>query len=326
MPARVLLHIGASRTATTTLQQNLFERLPGIVFIGKPHPHQRNRLIENFSNEDSARLERAVSNIVLGSPDADADADIPAIRAAIDRLRQSAPLIVYSNEMLSNNQFVPFDTIASRLSAAFGPADLMVSIRSQLTVLPSLYLHEMRRRTSDIAFDAWLEQALNNPTRKNHPEESIEQYRYGAMIREFRPAIGGRVGIVMYENLATDLPRYARRLAELTGVDSETIAALLSAPAKNRTKSTAWYRYRRLYAKLRPVFPFNLLDGTHAMRDIKRQIKTAIDAKAAAMPRPQVGLSERDRQRIDAYFGADNRALAAEMGVELKTHSYPGTV
>jgi hypothetical protein len=324
MPARVLLHIGVSRTATTTLQQNVFERLPGIVYIGKPYPHQRNRVIEGFSGEDSALLERVVSDIVQGSPAA--EAGIPAIRATIDRLTQSTALIVYSNELLSNNQFVPFDALARQLAAAFGPADLMLSIRSQLTVLPSLYLHEMRRRTSDIAFDAWLDEALNNPTRKNHPEESIEQYRYRAMIREFRTAFGGRVGVVMYENLATDLPRYARQLAELTGADSETIATLLSAPAKNRTKSAAWYRYRRLYAKLRQVFPFRLIDGTRAMRDIKLRVKTAIDAKAVAMPGPQVNLSERDRQRINDYFGADNRALAVEMGIELQKHSYPGTV
>ena len=121
------VHVGVSRTATTTLQQNVFERLEGIHYLGKPGPHERDRAVAGFSKPKSALLERTLKSLVTGI-NCPRD-DVKTLRAVIEKLKTSDAPVIFSNELLCENKYVSFADIAAGISDIFGPSELIITVR-----------------------------------------------------------------------------------------------------------------------------------------------------------------------------------------------------
>ncbi len=189
--ARMVLHVGASRTATTTLQSNVFAGLSDIVFLGKPFLHKRDVRLGIISSEESLAVSMALYNC-LGEGEVPNIAENRVVaRAIIDRLRKStAFLVVLSEEAMCNNKAVPFAVIASRLEAMVGSADIMLTIRNQLSVIPSLFQHEMRKAEKRMMFEDWFDMVFSDPKGRTL-RETIEQYRYCELLGAFQVGIWG---------------------------------------------------------------------------------------------------------------------------------------
>jgi hypothetical protein len=292
-----LVHVGVSRTATTTLQQNVFERLEGVHYLGKPGPHERDRVGAGFSKPNSALLERTLESIVVGSI-CPRD-DVKILRAAIEKLKTSNAPVIYSNELLCENKHISFAEIAAGISDIFGQSELIITVRDPQTALPSAYLHEMMRfPDTESSFTKWLDDAISNPRRINRPAESLEQYRYTLMHAQFQTAFNGRITILKYEDLVSNPSVFAVALAGLIGGEAETIERLLRLPPKNATQSGAWYRYRRLVRKFRSAAPF--LDVSSF--SVAGKLNAAMESWTAKLPRKSVVLSDYDRSRIAQFF------------------------
>ncbi|HET7848216.1 MAG TPA: hypothetical protein VFL51_04040, partial [Pseudolabrys sp.] len=203
-PCPMVVHIGASKTASTTLQRNVFSRLPQIVFLGKPFARERGA-DDVMSEAESGLLQQVVLQIERSPPDQDIHGNLASVRRIIDRLRQTAVgAIVFSDERFSNDKHAPHEVVANRLHATFGPAEVLLSIRSQFTALPSLYLHEMRTSAEPIAFSDWLHHALADPSARDRSGETIAQFRYDNLFAAFSRVFAGRVHVLLYEDLVLD--------------------------------------------------------------------------------------------------------------------------
>jgi Sulfotransferase family len=296
----VFLHIGAAKTATTTLQRNLFPQLPGIIYLGKPGPLKRGCAIDGLSEAHYVLLERigGFANKVCPRD------DVRELRALVERLKEFGVPVIYSNENLCDNSIVSFAEIAKRLRKAFGPADLILTVRNPVTALPSFYLQEMRRQLCDIPFNLWLDQALGNPRRADRI--SLEQYQYASTVRQFRTAFDGRIGIFRFEDLVSDPIAFATGLGNFIGVDAELITTRLKSAPKNVAKSAEWYRYQRAYMKVKKAVPSGLFH-VPLMNNVKRSAKQAlvgaIEQMTSMQPSRSVELSDYDRHRIEQFFG-----------------------
>ena len=249
-----VIHVGVSKTATTTLQQNVFERLNGVLYLGKPGLHDRHRIVDEFSKEHSALLERTLEGMVAGH--VCPREDIETLRMAIENLKARDASIVYSNELLAENKYLSFAEIAAGLRDIFGASELLVTVRDPQAALPSAYMDEILRfPDSYLCFPKWLDDAIANPRRINRRAESLEQYRYALMLKEFR-AVFEEITVLQYEDLVATPPAFSARLARLIGVDPKTIESLLSLPPKNPTRSELFYRYRTFVNRLRSTVPF----------------------------------------------------------------------
>jgi len=280
-----------------TLQQNVFERLEGIHYLGKPGPHDRDRAVAGFSKPNSVLLERTLKSMVTAS-NCPRD-DVRTLRAVIEKLKTSDAPVIYSNELLCENKYVSFADIAAGISDIFGPSELVITVRGPQTALPSAYLHEMMRfPDTESSFTKWLDDAISNPRRINRPAESLEQYRYTLMHAEFQTAFNGRITILKYEDLVSNPSVFAGALAGLIGGEAGAIESLLRLPPKNVTQSRAWYRYRRLVSKFRSAVPF--LDVRSF--SVARKPNAAMESWTAKLPRKSVVLSDYDRSRIAQFF------------------------
>ena len=326
----VVLHVGAAKTATTTLQKNIFARLPGITYLGKPNPLDRGCTIRGLSPPHYLLLER-IGNKIVREKVYPRD-DIRELRNLIERLEEFGEPIIYSNELLSDNKCVSFEEIAKRLREGFGDADLIFTVRDPLTALPSMYLHEMRDRLCDIPFTVWLDEVLADPRRTSrleYPlEDSLEQYQYASAIPQFRSAFDGRMEILKFEDLTANPIKFACQLADFLSIDVKLITSLLKSAPKNAAKSADWYRYQRSYMKIKKIFPTGLLNVPlmNPVKQISRRVLDgAIDRVTSKQPSKSVELSDHDRQRIEQFFGIYAQELATALR-KIGLHHDPSAV
>lgn len=291
------VHIGVSRSATTTLQRNVFEQLGEIHYLGRTGPHRRHPAADGFSFTDTALLGRTLGSIVRGrmcSRD-----DVQTLRASIEKLKASDASVIYSNEYLCENKYVPFSEIATGINDIFGQSELIVTVRDPQTVLPSAYLWELAQISDTcMPFTKWLDDAIINPRRIGRLAESLEQYQYASMFKQLQAAFDGGITIFKYEDLVAHPSDFAQALGQLIGVDADRIETLLRLPPQNGTRSGAWYCYRRFAHKVRAAFP---LFNVSAM-PFARKMDAAIEAGLRRLPRRQIAVSDYDRVRIMQFF------------------------
>ena len=121
------IHIGCPKTATTTLQNNLFAQHPEIASIGKPY--------------DSREGELATQMYSLITKD-DVNFDFNRCQQAISREKKSKYVDGVRVTMLSEEKiFVSpsFEEAARRLKKLFPTAKIIVTIRNQLDLIVSWY-------------------------------------------------------------------------------------------------------------------------------------------------------------------------------------------
>ena len=288
------IHIGVSKTATTTLQRNLFAQLGGIQYLGKPGPHERDGAVEGFSKENSALLERTLENMVGGR--VCPRHEVETLRTVIENLKKREAPVVYSNELLVDNKHISFADIATGLKDIFGPSELLVAVRDPQTALHSVYLHEMAcLPDSHLCFPEWLDEAIANPRRINRRAESLEQYRYAFMLDQFR-AVFEKITVLRYEDLVDSPSGFSHALSTLLGVNPKGIEDLLAKPPKNPTRSPLFYHYRRLVHKVRSHAPFL------SSYSVARKLNDAIERITEKLPKQPVSISQRDRNRIADFF------------------------
>lgn len=291
------VHIGVSRSATTTLQRNVFERLGGIHYLGRTGPHRRRPLADGFSLTNTTLLGGTLASIVRGR--ACSRDDVQTLRTSIEKLKASDAPVIYSNEYLCENKYVPFSEIATGINDIFGQSELIITVRDPQTALPSAYLWELAQISDTCRpFTKWLDDAIINPRRSGRLAESLEQYHYASMLKQLQAAFDGGITIFKYEDLVARPSAFAQALGQLIGVDTDRIETLLRLPPQNGTRSGAWYWYRRFAHMVRAALPvFNV-----SAMPFARKLDAAIEAVLRTLPRRRIAVSDYDRARIMQFF------------------------
>ncbi len=296
--SRVVLHIGANKTGSTSLQRRLFAARDEICYRGEDGPGWAALapLFAALAEEDD-----------LYAPlDAMADA-FAAMRAAAD-----GRVLVYSNEDISRS---PLPTVcADRLARLLPEATVVLVVREQRQAIASWYVNHgaylkgvpRRYWRRFVGFDEWMQHCLRFP--RMGP---LRGFDYAALV-ELYAARFERVEVLIYEELLADPTAYARRWAALLGLEPAVVEAALTGPRERRRHSRrtlTWSRIRSVWpAPMPPATATRFdslwqrwLDGGPAMRD---------------------WMSPDWQSRIAEHYAAGNRRLAERCGLDLARYGY----
>ncbi|MFN6951395.1 MAG: hypothetical protein ACK4NE_02205 [Albidovulum sp.] len=196
MTASLLLHIGYHKTATSWMQQRLFVHEHGY------HQIARHREVWDHIVAPHGLL-----------------FDPAAMRAVIAKGMEGLPagmVPVISSEILSGHPFfggMGSDDFARRLKAIAPEAKILISIRSQMRILTSVYMQYLLRggTMSPELFFA------------GDPELGFygfrpEHFEYHRLVKLYQELFGAEnVHIITQESLKTDMDGATRRLAEFAG-------------------------------------------------------------------------------------------------------------
>ena len=325
----ITLHIGFSKTGTTTLQRAVFENHSQVYYLGKiyqsPHPRQC------ITADTFDFLEPLLWK--TGQP-CDLDAEKKFFVETLTPRVDSNKVILGSWEDLGQqgaaikagiDPLMSFETSLNRLKAVCGRCMILMSLRNPITRLPSMYLQHLRGNQKQLAktfitFEEWFDA---EETRLGGLKE-VFQYREYA---EIAITVMGaeNVGVFLYEDFDSDPEKYLRSVSDFLRIDAkETIELAEGQRLHTRLFASQVNQMDEINSSFfgRLLWRFSSVDRKKksiGFSDSHSVIQTTVAGDVPA----SVELSPGITQQISDAAREDNHWLVDNLHLELEKYGYP---
>ena len=291
----ILLHPGFAKTATTTLQEGLFDTHPEIGFLGRTRDGRPlDRLIHKISREDSIAYDHQAVRVALAL----AIDDIPTHRR-----------LALSCENLSLYEVGDRGQVAARLARLFPNATILFTIRNQNALLRAWYFQKMKKYVKG---GHWLGLEEYVRLKSKEPHRSIiGDLDYAPRIFHYMKLFGaGRVHVLPFEQLSLDRAGFARSLASLLDLGSADIEARLAEQPLNPRLGSGYIDFHRRYGRWLPGYLARKIGTRVAQRGWGTPLETELPARVQRLVAANCA---QGNARLDAVF----KLGLAELGYPL---------
>ncbi|MBX2833830.1 MAG: sulfotransferase [Micavibrio sp.] len=299
----IIIHPGFGKTATTTLQNNLFINHPEIECIGRPQGGDaiqfRDNLLRNMDHYDEKKQKEFLQTVMQNSD-----------RRAIVFSDEVFAARIYENQSLAN-----------RIKALFPKAKIVFTIRNQYTIIPSYYSNHGRilkkaprpYRGKQVGFSEWFEYC-----KTNHTNSYLDFIRYRPIIKIFENLYGrNSIEIFLFEEIVNKNSDFSKKFSDLLGVNTELTLELLKGKKSNPRKSEKMVRYQHFREKFMPGFSFSsfIPGGTRLREDFQNFLNRGKGCSPS--------ITQEHKNFIHQLYKEDNRVLAQDYDLDLKKWGYP---
>jgi hypothetical protein len=304
MPYSVI-HIGANKTGSTTLQRSVFPYSEGLVYMGE-------------DGEGYEGYREIVDSLVS---DDDIYFRFEAARRLFEEFlaRAEGKTFLYSNEDIMTSRTPAL--CARRLHQLMPDAQIVAVVRNQLTAIPSWYANHgaylrnvprcyFRRYVS---FDSWMDYC--STFIKYSPIDGFFYHRIASLYA----SLFGRenVHVLLYEDFIGRREHFIEELCRILRIDAQDALKRLAGRRerrRNTARELAYHRFRDGFLRdvsLSRYLPFG------------KALKGRLTSYLEKGPPAGGFVSAAWRDRITELYRDDNRALARDYGLPLRDHGYP---
>lgn len=243
MEKEIYIHIGYPKTATTTLQENLFPNHTEIEYLRKDNNNFKFIHDVFFSRETSFKINKEkYKKELVGS---------------ITNKKK----YVYSEESLTSfSMFFRFhpkpyvwtlepNSIARKLKIAFKDTrvftdtKIIVSIRKQDDMLRSMYAQVYNFVFKKFAETKSFKKFLQYAIIKNRDNFIVDSLHYNEIISEYEFLFGREnICVLVFEEMRSDKDLYIKKLCDFIGIDFKEALELLDSKHKNHRSSSNGYK------------------------------------------------------------------------------------
>lgn len=301
----VIIHIGANKTASTTLQRALFRRHGGIHYMG----------------EDAEGYDGYAS--LVNSMVNDDDLYFPFAECA-ELFRkhlgeETEKTLVYSNEDVMTSR-IP--TVCARRLHAFLPdARILLVVRNQYSAVPSFYANHgaflkpappsyFRRYVS---FEDWMRFQLMFAK-----YGALASFMFNRLLSVYAGLFGeNRIHVLLFEEFVENKRLFMEKLSGILRINADETGKLLQASherKRNTSRMLAYNKFRTSFLWGVPIsdyLPFG--------RSIAERLSQFLSGGQPA----RVAVSDDMKQVIYGLYCEDNALLAAKYSLPLAEHGYP---
>ena len=310
----IVIHVGLSKTATTTLQRAVFENHSQIHYLGKIYKSEHKR--QCLSPDTHDFLEP-----LLWKVDVPWDAEAAkAFYAGTLEPRALGKVILGSWEGLGQQSPTSFETSVTRLAAACGNSRVLISLRNPLSRLPSMYLQHLRGNQKQLAdkyvsFEEWLDSYA-----EQHGNLA-SSFTYRDNIEAARRSLGPEnVGVFLYEDFQSDPEAYLEGVSSFLGIDAgETIALADNQHLHRRLSAAQADRMKDINSS----FLGRLAWRSFGSAKRKELIGFTDESDAAHQAGASVELRPDVMQRISDAARESNQWLVTHLQLDLDKRGYP---
>ena len=325
--AKVFIHIGHPKTASTSLQLNLFLNHPEINYLGTA-----------FSRgAQQKKLEDILAGKELDPGKAQEISDFWRKLLTLDEISYSSSSIldantfkenlvpkvidkhnkvnVISHEGMTNSCIGDIGLKAKRAHSIFPDAKIILVIRNQIDVLRSLYdMHPTSPFTgvsmgNTLTIESWLDFNFDRIERSY-----LKGMLYSDIAAYYKQLFGERsVGIFVFEQLKVNPDEFSHQLSSFMGIDSSITRKLLSMPPKNTSKDHLVHNFRK---KILPGVQFSKILPKETHRQLVNQLTRYAPNKKTRVP-------DFYKEKIGNFYRETNQKLITELGIDVAQYGYP---
>jgi hypothetical protein len=320
------IHIGFPKTATTTLQDNVFAHHSGILYLGKSAAFKGNR--------EPAIYNRAALFMNIWRLSRELWNPGEAVRMAADCVlpycSSDRPNVI-SLEEFSYATPRRWD-VPKRLKQVFGDARIIMTIRSQYDSLVSAYYWKSLNLELNADFDGWFDSMMACAQKPlNRINQPLNLPRYYDVVRVYAEVFGKEnICIIPFEWLRNDSLKFVEKLSDFIGIGEGETHRLLSRKRQNIRQSELTIKYQRQIKKTCIAFfrcinkdlprsRVGYYNGAYenGFHGIVSRLLNRISSP------PQKRLTEAQTKFILGFYGKGNTRLMEEYNLDLKTYGYP---
>lgn len=318
--ASLVLHVGLSKTATTTLQHALFAKHPQIKFLGK---HLNNGVPKGCLSQEL--YDFLLPLIWKPGKALDLEKHRRYFSDYIEPLAGEEKVIVASWEGLANLPAPVFKKVIQRLLAVCADIKVIFGLRKPTDWVASEYLQQLQhqylhanlplfRGRPYLAMESWLEKISSRGG-------GLDGWlSYTNNIRESVALLGAKnVGVFVFEQLKSDQKSYYSPIASFLSIDVNTSLELVSQQHYNPSLSLQNIEY------------FKFVDASLVRRlqwllstEKKRRIAADMPYGRKPVPndRPQIELPEAWVSKIIEVTGRDHVWINEQFELDLSSYGY----
>lgn len=302
--AKKVIHIGANKCASTTLQRSLFSKHKDIKYLG-----------EDCDKYNDYKLDL---NTLVGDDDFFYDKNkIEDIFA--EKIKQCAgKTFIFSNEDIMTSK-IPM-VCAKRLKELIPDAAILLIIRNQYDAIPSFYINHgaflkpapssyFRRH---VEFDDWLNYEM---TIQRYG--AIAGFDYSKYETIFSSIFGRKLHILLFEDFINDKHNFIKKLAATIEIEADDVAKLLENSHERKRNSHRAFLYHKFRSNFfwgtnfSSIIPFGDKIRNYAIKFISKGGKASLK------------LSSSQHKQIFQRYGVSNWTLANKYGLDLEKYGYP---
>ncbi|NPU86171.1 MAG: hypothetical protein HPY65_16965 [Syntrophaceae bacterium] len=300
-----VIHIGANKSGSTTLQRKVFPYSSRLVYMGE----------DGEGYEDYRDI---VNSLVT---DDDIYFRFEQARALFDRFLSLAEgkTFLYSNEDIMTSRTPAL--CAQRLYRLMPDARILMVVRNQLTAIPSWYANHgaylrhvprcyFRRYVS---FDSWMDYCTNFI--RYSPIDGFFYHRIASLYA----SLFGRenVHVLLYEDFVHRREKFMKDLCRILRIDADDALRRLEGGRERRRNTDRELRYHRFRDGFFRCIPLS------RYAPFGNALKRVWADYLEKGPPADGFMSDAWRKRIIELYRDDNSGLASEYGLPLRDHGYP---
>ena len=316
----IVIHIGFSKTGTTTLQREVFQNHSQLYYLGKIYKSEHGRQCVTADTSDF------LSPLLWQT---DQPLDIEAHRQFFTETLMnragSAKAILGSWEGLGQMELSVFRESLGRLKAVCGQCRILVTLRNPVTRLPSMYLQHLRGNSKQLAetyitFEEWLAQQETRLGSLN------KVFSYRERVETAMDVLGTEnVGVFLYEEFDTDPERYLGGVSDFLGIDAKEVVNLADGERHHtRLFNSQLQQMENRNASFIGRLLWRLSSPEKRKQSIGFADQEGVIQTAAADDKPAtVDVSPEVTRRLADATSADNRWLVENLQLELEKYGYP---
>lgn len=325
---KLIIHIGYPKTATTSLQFNLFTRL-----MKEGKIEYLNHLRAGNKDQGDISVEKILSSIMGIKSNIDYSDEVEII-SKID-----SPLSIISNESISHvsgkslkasyrtGAFWNAKKIKKIFSPYFDSIEIIMTIRAQITIIPSYYTQEYFNIINDKPNFKDIGEWTQNNFGENIQDDNL-MFNYKKMYSTYAKYFGEKnVHVLVYEDLLHDKIRYYKQIATILELKPKIIQKYFETTVRNKTVISEQGKVETDKGTLKSLlvlltyrtFKFN--DDSRLFNVGKKILKIIVPASILNFKTGHSesirGLSDDELELITTRFSLNNRQLFDLIGLDI---------
>jgi hypothetical protein len=305
---KFIIHIGYPKTATTTIQKNIFMKYCSSRYMGKKY----------IQDEISNNLDSIIDSLLFDSEtifDIKLSSHIEIIKSYAKNINDK---IIISNEILSKKYY---QIIIARLDRLFNIQDyskceIIITLRNQKELIFSQYIEKYKGNNKK--FNEYLQNGLSSP----YDNCLYSVYDFYEIYQAYSLVFGkSSVHILLYEDLKYNPKIFSMKLSDLINVDESLIYNVLATKKENIKKKDKAYFFKKISINNYFSRMYQSVNIDFLSQKNKNYIKKIFSNILIEKKIAKITINEENI--IDKYFEESNTLLTKYCDLDLEKYNYP---